>query len=250
MLKNALPLTKYGIFCVFGVFCLFPAFSQNSFSQGEAAFLENRPSEAIVHLEAVIRDDPAHVQAFMYLGIAYLQLNRIDDAITAYQRILPRAGAQTARIAFNLGNAYFMKRDHAQAVQSYARALEADPLFATALLNMANAKIEMGQYNEAIEDYERYLILEPASPQSSQIRRLITFINEESAAMQRRIQEELAAEEQRRLAAEENLRIEAERRQQLLEDIAASLQAAAEDLMSLSAGNEEIQEYDARFELD
>ena len=250
MTKKAFMAVKYGLFCVFFLFCLYPAFSQSSFSRGEAAFMANRPQEAVTHLEAAIREDPAHVQAFLYLGISYLQLDRRDDAIDIYQRILPRAGAETARIAFNLGNVYFLNRDHSQAIASYSQALEADPFFATALLNMANAKVAMGRYNEAITDYERYLSLEPYSSQSGQIRRLINFIRDEALAMERRLQEERAAEEQRRLIAEENQRLEAERRRQLLDDISASLQAAAEDLTSLSAGNEGIQGYDGQFELE
>ena len=243
-------MSKNAFFCIICLCCLYPAFSQSSFSRGEAAFMANRPQEAITHLEAAIREDPAHVQAFLYLGISYLQLDRRDDAISIYQRILPRAGAETARIAFNLGNVYFLNRDHVLAIESYSQALNANPLFSTALLNMANAKVAMGRYNEAIEDYERYLMLEPGSSQSSQIRRLINFIRDEAAAMERRVQEERAAEEQRRLIAEQNQRLEAERRQQLLADISASLQAAAEDLTSLSAGNEGIQGYEGQFELE
>jgi len=250
MTKNTFLPVKYCLFCIFFVFCLYPAFSQASFLQGEAAFLANRPQEAITHLEAAIRDDPAHVQAFLYLGISYLQLDRRDDAIAIYQRILPRAGAETARIAFNLGNIYFLNREHSLAIESYTQALEADPRFATALLNRANAKVAMGQYNDAIVDYERYLSLEPYSSQSGQIRRLVNFIRDEAAAMERRLQEERAAEEQRRLIAEENQRLEAERRRQLLDDVSASLQAASEDLTSLSAGNEGIQGYDGQFELE
>jgi tetratricopeptide (TPR) repeat protein len=202
-------------------------------------FMENKPQEALSYLEAAVTEDPAHVKAFIYLGIAYQQLNRLDDAIAVYQRILPRSGAETARIAFNLGNVYFAKGSHSQAVQSYTRALEADPMYATAFLNRANAEIHQGLLKEAVFDYERYLAMEPASPQRGQIEKLIAFVRAE-----------FAAEEQRRQIAEETARLEAERRQRLMDEVSASLQAAAEGSKGLSAGNEGIQGYEGEFVLE
>ena len=319
MRKNYIPGKKIVFACIFGVLALSGVYSQNSFSRGEALFLDNNPQEALQYLEAAARDDPAHVQAFIYLGIAYQQLDRIDDAIEAYQKILPRGGAETARIAFNLGNAYFLKKDFSMAVQSYTRALQADPGFSTAYLNRANSRIQERALQEAVSDYLIYLNLEPRTPQRSQIERIISFIREEFAAEERRIQEEKEAEERRieeeriaeelrleeeriaeerrleeiriaeerrleeeriaaeqrriaeelrleeeRIAAEQRriaeeirrqeeeelARLEAERRQRMLEEISASLQAAAEDSKGLSAGNEGVQGYEGEFELE
>ena len=234
--KNASFLAKLTFFCLI---IQFPAFGQTSFTRGEAIFLQNKPEEALQYLEAAVTEDPAHVQAFIYLGITYQQLNRIDDAIAVYQRILPRGGAETAKIAYNLGNAYFLKGSHLEASQSYTRALESDPSYSNAYLNRANAQIQMGQLNEAIVDFEKYLTLEPRSSQRTQIEMLINFIRNE-----------FAAEELRRVLAEEARQQEIDRRQRLLEEVAASLQAAAEDSKSLSAGNEGIEGYDGEFELE
>jgi len=243
--------------CAIAAFMTFPAYAQNSFARGEAIYLENKPQEALFYVEAAVREDPAHVRAFLYLGIAYQQLNRNDEAIAVYQRILPRGGAETARLAFNLGNAYFSTGNPTMAVQYYTRALEAEPAFSTALLNRANAKVQMGELKDAVFDYENYLLMEPRSVQRGQIERLIAFIKDEYIAEERRIaaeelrrQEERAAEEARRQAVEEAARLEAERRRRLLEEVAASLQAAAEDNTSLSAGNEGVQGNYGEFELD
>jgi len=317
MVKNHFPAKKLILPVILAVLAVFPVFAQNSFVRGEAFFLDNRPMDALQHLEAAVAEDPAHVQAFIYLGIVYQQLGRIDDAISAYQRILSRGGSQTASIAYNLGNAYLSKGSLAQASDSFSRALISDPSFSMAYLNRANTYLQMGSQLEfgtgehrrifdlAISDYERYLSLEPRSPQRENIERLVSFIREERAAEERRIREERAAEERRiaeeraaeemrireariaeerrleeervaeerriaalraaeelriaeeraaeerrRIAAEEAARIERERRQRLLEEISASLQAAAEDSRSLAAGNEGIQGYDGEFELE
>ncbi|MDR1862489.1 MAG: tetratricopeptide repeat protein, partial [Treponema sp.] len=207
--------------------------AQNAFARGEELFMQNKPGEALEFLEAAALEDPAHVQAFLYLGIAYQQLDRLDDAIAAYRKILPRAGIETARVAFNLGNAYFAKGSVSFARQYYSQAIDADSAHGSAYLNRANTLIKTGELKEAIADYESYLALEPHSAKRPQIEKLIAFIRDE-----------FAAEERRRIQAEEAARLEAERKQRLLDEVSASLQAAAEESKGLSSGTEDVQGYE------
>jgi len=203
------------IICILLLVSVIPAiYAQTSFARGEELFMQNRPQEALRYLEAAVSEDPAHVQAFLYLGIAYLQVNRLDDAIATYLRILPRAGRETARVAFNLGNAYFIQNQPVLARQYFTRAIEANPTFASAYLNRANTFIRTGELAEAIVDYETYLSLSPNSAQREQITRLIAFI-----------QEEFVAEEQRRIIAEAAARAEAERLEMIARMEAERLEA-------------------------
>ncbi|MDR2095695.1 MAG: tetratricopeptide repeat protein [Treponema sp.] len=213
--------------------------AQNSFSYGEELFMNNKPDEALKYLEAAVVEDPAFVKAHLYLGIVYIQLRRLDDAITIYKRILPRAGNDTALIAYNLGNAYFIKGQPAFAQQFYSQAIDMDGTFASAYLNRANSLIRSGAVGEAVPDYQQFLMLEPQSPKKPQIERLITFIRDE-----------IAAEEQRKQLAEELARQEEERRRQLLDDITASLQAASTESQGVSAGSEDVLGYEGEFELE
>jgi len=214
-------------------------FGQKSFSQGEELFLQNKPLEALRFLEAAVKEEPGHVTASLYLGMAYTQLNRLDDAINAYRKILPRGGKETPRIAFNLGNAYYVKGSADFARMYYTQAIEADPSYASAYLNRGNAFIKAGSMKDAVSDYELYLTLAPNSAKRTQVERVVTIIREE-----------LAAEERRRIAAEEAARLEEERKRKFLEEIAASLQAAAEDSRGLSAGSEKVEGYEGEFELE
>lgn len=214
-------------------------FAQNAFSRGEEFFVRNKPQEALAYLEAATAEDPAHVRAFLYLAMTYEQLGRIEDAIAVYRKILPRGGAETARIAYNLGNAYYNSGNTSFAAQYYTQAIEADPAYASAYLNRANTLIQTGSLQEAVLDYEFYLSLEPRSPQRSRIEELIALIREEFAEAERR-----------RIREEEAARAEAERKRRLLEEVSASLQAAAEETQGLSAGAEEVQGYEGEFELE
>jgi tetratricopeptide (TPR) repeat protein len=195
------------------LFAGLPAFPQSNFNRGEELFMQNKPQEALAFLENAVAEDPAHVTAFHYLGMVYQQLGRIDEAIAAYRKILPRAGKETVRIAYNLGNAYYIKGNFAFAEQFYTQTLEEDPVFAPAYLNRANTRVKTGSLKEALVDYELYLSLEPRSLKKPEIKRLAAFIREE-----------FAAEERQKLLAEEAARAEAERRQRLLEEVSASLQ--------------------------
>jgi tetratricopeptide (TPR) repeat protein len=213
--------------------------AQNSFARGEELFMQNRPKEALVFLENAVAEDPAHVKAFLYLGIVYQQLERLDEAVAAYRKILPRAGSETARVACNLGNVYYRKGDADSAEQYYTMAIEADGTWASAWLNRANTRVKAGSLRESLADYGQYLILEPRSPQRPEIERLMALIREEFAAAERR----------RRLE-EEAARAEAERRQRLLDEVSASLQSAADDARGLSAGSEDVMGYEGEFELE
>jgi tetratricopeptide (TPR) repeat protein len=231
------------IFLVSGFLGVVPASAestiQNVFALGEDFFVRNKPQEALRFLEQATAEDPAHVQAFIYLGIVYHQLGRLDDAIEAYRKILPKGGEESARIAYNLGNVYFDKGNTEFARQYYSEAISFDPSLSSAWLNRANTLIKAGTLKDAILDYEQYLKLEPNSSKRSQIERLISFL-----------QEEFTAEERRRIQAEEQARFEAERRRRLMEEVSASLQSAAEDSKGLSAGVEGVQGYEGEFELE
>ena len=243
-------------------------YAQSSFTRGEELFMQNKPQEALKFLESAVSEDPAHVQAFLYLGIVYLQLERADDAISVYSRILPRGGPETARIAFNLGNAYFAKGNYEKAIELYSQAIDEEPGYASARLNRANSLVKTGDLEGAVVDYEEFLQMEPISPKRDQVSMLVAFIREEFAAAERRrvmaeeaaraaelarIRAEEAARaeaELARLRAEEASRAEAERRKRLLQEVTESLQAAAEDSKGLSAGTEDVQDYAGEFELE
>jgi tetratricopeptide (TPR) repeat protein len=234
---------KKGLFCgIIAVFLLFQTvlcFGQEHFVKGEALMMHNKPKDAVVFLENAAAEDPANLKTWLYLGIVYEQLNRFDEAIAAYRKILDKAGDLTASVAANLGNAYFRKGQTEFAEQFYTRALENNSVYAPAYLGRANTRVQSGALRDAVADYELYLTLAPSSSQRGEIERLITVIRTE-----------FAAEERRRLLAEEEARAEAERRQRLLDEVAASLQSAADSSQGLSSGAENVESYEGEFELE
>jgi len=231
--------------------------AQDSFARGEELFMRNNPKEASVYLENAINEDPNRIQAFLYLGIAYEQTDRTDEAITVYRQVLNRAGELTANVANNLGNVYFKKGVVSDAESMYTRAIEANRMYAPAWLGRANARLRQGTLREAVTDYEQYLQLEPRSPQKGTIERLVAYVKAEAAEAERRrlaaeeaARVEAAEAERKRLAAEEAARVEAERRQRFLDEVSASLHGAAGTSQGLSSGAENVEGYEGEFELE
>ena len=214
-------------------------FGQDSFARGEDLFMQNKPQEAAAYLEHAIVEDPTRIKAFLYLGIAYEQADRTDEAIAVYRQVLGRAGELTANVANNLGNAYFRNGSVVEAEALYSQAIEANRMYASAYLGRANTRIKRGSLWDAVSDYEQYLQLDPRSPQRSTIERLIAYIRAEYAEAERQ-----------RLVAEEVARLEAERRQRLLDEVSASLHGAAGASQGLSSGAEDVEGYEGVFELE
>jgi len=219
----------------FTVFC----YGQSNFARGEELFMQNNPAQAVVFLERAVGEDPSNPVSFLYLGIVYEQLGRQDEAIAVYRRILPSAGKQSARVASNLGNVYFQKGNVDMAEQYYSQAISLDSSYSNAYLGRANTRIKAGNLQNAINDYEEYLTLEPRSAQRSNILQLVNLIKSEAAAA-----------ELRRIMAEEEAKRIAEERQRLLDSVSASLQTAADSSKSLSSGIESVEQYEGEFVLE
>jgi tetratricopeptide (TPR) repeat protein len=213
--------------------------AQSSFVQGEDLFLRNKPQEALVYLESAVAEDPGNVRAYLCLGVAYQQLNRLDEAIVIYRRALPIAGADTALIAYNMGNVLYAKGSLTQAEDCYTQALEANPGYASAYLNRGNARLSRQALQDAVYDYEAYLNLEPGSLKRGRIEQLVSTIRADFAAAERE-----------RIRAEAQAAVEADRKRRILEEAAASLQSASEDTRGLSSGSEDALGYEGEFELE
>jgi len=94
---------KFIKICIFMLLTVL-LWGQSNFSRGEEFFMQNNPSQAVVFLERALAEEPANSLIYLYLGVVYEQLNRNDEAIAIYRRILPSAGNLSANVANNLGN--------------------------------------------------------------------------------------------------------------------------------------------------
>jgi len=201
-------------------------------AEGERLFRANDPTDAIPQLETAIRDPGVDENAFIWLAICYQQVNRPDDAIAVLRKGVAKSLAHKDLFYFDLGNLYLVQGKASFAKDMFDSAIAANPSMSGAFLNRANAAMLLNDYSSASDDYSRYLVLEPTSPQKDSIQALLGLLGKSIAdAEQKKAQAEAA-----RIAAETA-------RKNLLDEVSASLKASAEDTTNLAAGSGQVQSY-------
>ena len=263
---------------------VFSLFASDAYETGYNLFTTNKPAEAIPYLETALNDLAVSPSVYVYLGIAYYQTGKYPESLDIFKRGLSASGTNKRIIAFNAGNSAYAMRDYATAEEMFSLASVADPAFAAPVLNRANARLSQDKLQGALEDHQRYLVLDPYSSQRAEVEAIIRALQgemvyreeekerlaqeeqrmkeeeariqaenqriaEEKAEAARKEAERLAAEraaEEARLAAQREA--EAERRRRLLEEVAASLQDT--ETTGMNAGSEGVIEYEYESELD
>jgi len=221
------------------------AMAYDYFAEGERLFRENKPAEAIPLLFQASQTQGTDPRVFVYLGICYQQTGKYADAISTFMKGTSAPGTDRKTLFFNAGNVYFIQNSYAEAVTMYSRAIGIDSAYAPAFLNRANARVKLEQFPEAVNDYTMYLTLDPASWQQEPIRQLIALLSGEIKAKKEaalRAEAEKAATEAEKQAA-------AERYKKLMDDVSASLQAV-DNASTLSAGSEDVMDYNEEGQLE
>ncbi|UCG50780.1 MAG: tetratricopeptide repeat protein [Candidatus Latescibacterota bacterium] len=106
------------------------------YSLGCVLGANNRPDEAITHLEAALRLKPNFPAIRGYLGVVYSQVGRYDDALRMYQEAL-RQHPDDEVIRTNLGFTYIHIGEYDKGIEEYTRALQINPHYEPALRNLA-----------------------------------------------------------------------------------------------------------------
>lgn len=247
---------------------LLPLFCAKAFSdtEGERLFKSNQSVQAAVALEKEILEGNITKDTYNYLALAYFQNGEYAKSIDAFERGMKSPVSDKRLLCFNEGNVAYAQGDYMKAESCFSLALAVANDFYPALLNRANSYLMTKDYQKALSDYKNYIASVPSDSQADNIRKLISYLEEqivfEAEEEKRRAEENarIAAENERiqaelakRAALEEAERerereAEAERRRKLLEDVANSLKQT--DSMNMTAGAEEVLEYEYESELD
>ena len=71
---------------------------------------------------------------------------------------------QIAKSRFDEGYGYYMAKKYQQAIESYSKAIEADPKYVAAYCGRAVAYGDLGDYRRAIEDCDKAIKIKPKFP--------------------------------------------------------------------------------------
>jgi tetratricopeptide (TPR) repeat protein len=144
-----------------------------SFDKGEELYVFNKPAEAKPYLEKAIVEDPSNEIAYLHLGIVYEQLKDPKKAIAVLKRGLNVSTLYKEMFDYAIGNNFFSQGDFTFAEQSYSDAIAANPEFAPAYRDRANARMNLQKYDGAVVDYTEFLQLKPNDPQRPQIEEVL-----------------------------------------------------------------------------
>jgi tetratricopeptide (TPR) repeat protein len=225
--------------------CSFPAFTLDYFADGERLFRENKPAEAIPLLFQASQITGTDPRVYTYLGLCYQQMGKYPDAISVFMKGTSAPGTDRKALFFNAGNVYFIQGLYSEAETMYSNAVAIDAAYAPALLNRGNARVNLKNFSGAIDDYNQYLVLDPATWQADSIHKLIGLLTVEKKSAQEmalRNEAEKAASDAEKKAADE-------RYKKLLDEVSASLQSV-DEASTLSAGSEGIMDYDEEGQLE
>jgi len=217
---------------------LSPAWSASLLERGEELFLQNKPQEAVSLLEAALQETPREEKIYLYLGTAYEQLGQREKAIQILKQGLNVASSRRDTMYYNIGLNYFNLGQLQAAEDMFTQAASVNSTFAQAYLNRANVRVKLEKYEDAIKDYTLYLNLAPAGQYRSQVQQMIALLkdklNEAEMAQQ-------AAEKQKQEAEA--------RRKALLNSVLNSLDNAKQETTNMSAGNEDIKDYNEELDI-
>jgi tetratricopeptide (TPR) repeat protein len=222
-----------------------PGFSLDYFAEGERMYRANRPEEAIPLLYQASLLQGTDPRVYVYLGFCYTQIGKYDDAVSVYVKGTSVAGADRKTLFFNAGLVFFKQGKYSEAVAMYSRVIDLDSSHAAAFLNRANARVGLGTFADAISDYTMYIMLDPASPKRESIERLIELLRAQLKSQE----DEAARAEAARVAAAAEKKAAEERYQKMMDEVSSSLQSI-DEASTLSAGSENIMDYDEEGQLE
>lgn len=115
--------------------------------------------EKIELLNKVIAEEPDNLDAYFHRALAKNDSGDFHSAIVDYSKILVEE--PDADTYFNRGNARYNLEDFQGAKADYAKAFDLDKNFIDALYSLACAKYDLGEYAEAIKDFDVVLRVIP-----------------------------------------------------------------------------------------
>jgi Tfp pilus assembly protein PilF len=125
---------------------------------------------AIVEFQRALVLKPDDSEVHNYLGAIYLEKGRWDDAIASFNRALANILYDTPSVSlYNLGRAYYEKREYDLAMKYYRDAAEKDPdniLMTWIEKNIGMCWLAKVDTEEALRHFQKSLTLAPSLAES------------------------------------------------------------------------------------
>lgn len=132
----------------------------SQFYLGKMEGRAKKPEKALADWSEFTREFPEHplvAQAFLLQGTVLMELNKIEEALTAFEASMRKApdGEALAEAEIAAGRAHFKQREFLLAANMFkSAASHSERLWQTAIYNSALAWLNLGNYDKFIADYK------------------------------------------------------------------------------------------------
>ena len=137
-----------------------PDYAEAHYNLGVAFVRLGRIDEAMTHYRQAVEIKPDYAEAHNNLGNAFVRLNRIDEAMAQYQKAV-KIQPDYAEAHYNLGNAFVRLNRINEAMAQYQKTVEIKPDYAGAHYNLGAAFVHLGRFDEAMAHYRKAVEIKP-----------------------------------------------------------------------------------------
>jgi tetratricopeptide (TPR) repeat protein len=126
----------------------------------------NRLDEAIEAYNQAITLEPAYAWAYHNLGLAHEEQGNYETAIDNYRKAIDRHGNNEHKAILwdKVGTLYRLMNEPERAIEAYRQATTLDPKYASPWYNLGNIYATLGRSEAAIAAYRKAIALNPADP--------------------------------------------------------------------------------------
>lgn len=155
--------------------------------------------------EEIVITDPTE-KAYKYLSECYNILEMHDDEVLVLEEAVTTDLKDPSYFYFKLANAYHLIKDYKNSLNSYLEVLNLNKSYINeSFLNIANVSVELELFSSAIDNYTKYLELEPKTKQKRKIIKMIFLLK-------RAHKKQVVEQEEEKLAEAEAEKLELESR--------------------------------------
>ncbi len=130
----------------------------------------------IAEAEKIVAADPKNYQVWLQLGNDYFDTDQAQKAVNAYGKALELepSNPNVPNVLTDQGVMYRKMGLYDKAIANFERAIKVDPKHLQSLYNLGVVYAnDLKQNAKAIEVWERYVKMDPLSPQGQQIKAMI-----------------------------------------------------------------------------
>ncbi len=117
-----------------------------------------RLQDALSVFQGFTRSRPSDGRGYFWMGVCYDEMGNYLAATQAYHDGLNKAeqsGMDSSEMRMNLGNVLLKQNQVDLAIEAFQRALEINPAYGLAALNLGRAYIAKGDYNSALSSFDK-----------------------------------------------------------------------------------------------